>query len=144
MGFEEKIREERSVIGMSISGNPLDGLEQYIQKKSIGLNHVQEILDELNTLDTEDPMMAEEIGDVSTEASSPDSSDVNEDVDTLPKRDQKQKPIVQLIGYVENIRKIQTKKGDNMLIVSCSGVDWKFTTVVFPKFYAAVAPHIVE
>ncbi len=145
MGFEDKIREERSVIGMSISGNPLDWLGQYIQKKSIGLNYVQELLDELNNLDTEDPMMAEEIGDISIENTSPDISE-NDDSDAPPppKKDQKQKPIVQLIGYVENIRKIQTKKGDNMLIVSCSGLDWKFTTVVFPKFYANVAPHIVE
>lgn len=145
MGFEDKIREERSVIGMSISGNPLDGLDQYIQKKSIGLNYVQELLDELNNLDTEDPMMAEEIGDITVENTSWDVSENDDaDVPPPPKKDQKQKPIVQLIGYVENIRKIQTKKGDNMLIVSCSGIDWKFTTVVFPKFYANVAPHIIE
>jgi hypothetical protein len=31
-----------------------------------------------------------------------------------------------------------------MLIVACSAIDWKFTTVVFPKFYWNVAHHIVE
>jgi DNA polymerase III alpha subunit len=61
MTFENRIKEEKSVIGMSISGNPLDGLGRYIIKKSIGLNYVKEFLDELNAIDTEDPMMAEEI-----------------------------------------------------------------------------------
>ncbi len=35
MTFEEKIREERGALGISISGDPLDGLERYIEKKSI-------------------------------------------------------------------------------------------------------------
>jgi|GEM_PF-6896145 len=61
MTFENRIKEEKSVIGMSISGNPLDGMGRYITKKSIGLNYVKEFLDELNSIDTEDAMMAEEI-----------------------------------------------------------------------------------
>jgi DNA polymerase III alpha subunit len=137
MTFENRIKEERSVIGMSISGNPLDGLDRYIIKKSIGLNYVKEFLDELNSIDTEDPLMAEEIGEISTEISLPSegAESLVENQDIPPKKDQKQKPIVQIIGYVDSIRKIQTKKGDNMLIVACSAIDWKFTTVVFPKFY---------
>ncbi len=146
MTFENRIKEERSVIGMSISGNPLDGLDRYIIKKSIGLNYVKEFLDELNSIDTEDPLMAEEIGEISTEISLPSEAaeSLVENQDIPPKKDQKQKPIVQIIGYVDSIRKIQTKKGDNMLIVACSAIDWKFTTVVFPKFYWNVAHHIVE
>lgn len=35
LSFEEKIREERNAIGMSISGDPLDGLKRYIEKKSL-------------------------------------------------------------------------------------------------------------
>jgi DNA polymerase III subunit alpha len=146
MTFENRIKEEKSVIGMSISGNPLDGLDRYITKKSIGLNYVKEFLDELNEIDTEDPTMAEEIWEISTDTivSSESVESSAETSDIPPKKDQKQKPIVQIIGYVDSIRKIQTKKGDNMLIVACSAIDWKFTTVVFPKFYSAVAHHIVE
>ncbi len=36
------------------------------------------------------------------------------------KKEKKEKPIVQVIGYVDTVRKIQTKKGDNMLIATCS------------------------
>jgi len=64
--------------------------------------------------------------------------------DTPLKKEPKVKPVVQVIGYVDSIRKIQTKKGDNMLIVTCSSTGWKFTAVVFPKFYALVAPKIAE
>jgi len=147
MTFENRIKEERSVIGMSISGNPLDGLARYVSRKSIGLNYVKEFLDELNAIDTVDPLMAEEIWEISIDTVSivGDASDwLTENQDIPQKKEQKQKPIVQIIGYVDTIRKIQTKKGDNMLIVSCSSVDWKFTAVVFPKFYWLVAHHIVE
>ena len=41
----------------------------------------------------------------------------NETPEEEIKKEKKEKPIVQVIGYVENIRKIQTKKGENMLIV---------------------------
>jgi hypothetical protein len=62
MSFENRIKEERSVIGMCISGNPLDGLTRYIEKKSLGLNYVKTFLEELNNIDTAaDPLMAEEI-----------------------------------------------------------------------------------
>ena len=40
LSFEEKIREERNAIGMSISGDPLDGLKRYIERKSLGLDKV--------------------------------------------------------------------------------------------------------
>ena len=35
LSFEERIREERGAIGMSISGDPLDGLKRYIERKSL-------------------------------------------------------------------------------------------------------------
>lgn len=146
MSFENRIKEERSVIWMSISGNPLDGLKNYIERKSLWLEYVRAFLDELNSLQTEDPLMADEIGDVVLENSPSDSlwTDMPEISDVSQKKDAKQKPIVQLIGYVDSIRKIQTKKWENMLIVACSAIDWKFTTVVFPKFYSAVAHNIIE
>ncbi len=147
MSFEDRIKEERSVIGMCISGNPLDGLTRYVEKKSIGLNYVKAFLEELNNIDTVDPLMAEEIWEVSTEASNPawENGDALWDIQDAPlKKEQKVKPVVQIIGYVDSIRKIQTKKWDNMLIVTCSSTGWKFTAVVFPKFYALVAPKIAE
>lgn len=35
LSFEDTIREERNTIGISISGDPLDGLGIYIEKKSL-------------------------------------------------------------------------------------------------------------
>lgn len=140
LSFEEKIREERNAIGMSISGDPLDGLKRYIEKKSLGLDKVQEFLKELEASIVEDQVMDDEVSDAWeviqwTEKEIDNDTPPEEEV----KKEKKEKPVVQIIGYVETIRKIQTKKGENMLIVGCSSTGWKFTTIVFPKTYNQVA-----
>jgi len=122
---------------MSISGDPLDGLKRYIEKKSLGLNKVHEFLKTLEEVIIDEPMAEAEIND-GAEIISGDEKET----DTPPEEERKEKqekPIVQVIGYVDSIRKIQTKKGDNMLIVMCSSTGWKFTAVVFPKSYNQVA-----
>jgi len=63
LSFEEKIREERNAIGMSISGDPLDGLKRYIEKKSLGLAKVQEFLKTLEEVITDEPMLDAEVSD---------------------------------------------------------------------------------
>lgn len=138
LSFEEKIREERNAIGMSISGDPLDGLKRYIEKKSIGLAKVKEFLKTLEEVIIDEPMVDAEVSDGSDtivaeekEADTPPEEEI--------KKEKQEKPIVQVIGYVDSIRKIQTKKGDNMLIVMCSSTGWKFTAIVFPKSYNQVA-----
>ncbi len=141
--FEEKIREERNAIGMSISGDPLDGLKRYIEKKSLGLSKVQEFLKTLEEAITDEPLIDSEVSDGGEAI----TAEEKETVDTPPaeediKKNKQEKPVVQVIGYVDSIRKIQTKKGDNMLIVMCSSTGWKFTVVVFPKFYDQIAPLI--
>jgi DNA polymerase III subunit alpha len=140
LSFEEKIREERNAIGMSISGDPLDGLKRYIERKSLGLDKVKEFLAELEASITEDHVMDDEVSDVweviqTTEKEGDNDAPPEEEV----RKEKKEKPIVQVIGYVESIRKIQTKKGDNMLIVWCASTGWKFTSIVFPKAYNQVA-----
>jgi DNA polymerase III subunit alpha len=144
LSFEEKIREERNAIGMSISGDPLDGLKRYIEKKSLGLNKVQEFLKTLEEAITDEALIDSEVNDggetiTAEEKEVVDAPPVEEENNKKNKQD---KPVVQVIGYVDNIRKIQTKKGDNMLIVMCSSTGWKFTVVVFPKFYDQIAPLI--
>lgn len=59
-----------------------------------------------------------------------------------PTKEKKEKPIVQIIWIVDTIRKIQTKKWENMLIVWCSSTWWKFTTIIFPKNYNLLAHKI--
>jgi len=63
LSFEDKIREERNAIGMSISGDPLDGLKRYIERKSLGLDKVKEFLAELEASITEDHVMDDEVSD---------------------------------------------------------------------------------
>lgn len=137
LSFEEKIREERNAIGMSISWDPLDGLKRYIEKKSLGLDKVKEFLAELEASITEDHVVDDEVND-SGESLQSDEKESEQPEEEL-KKEKKEKPIVQVIGYVENIRKIQTKKWENMLIVWCSSTGWKFTAIVFPKTYNQVA-----
>lgn len=142
--FEEKIREERNVIGMSISGDPLDGLKRYIEKKSLWLSKVKEFLAELEASIVDEPVIDDVVSDawevIQSEEKEPENSDAPEEEKT---QERKEKPIVQVIGYVDSIRKIQTKKGENMLIVMCSSTGWKFTAVVFPKAYPQVA-HLIK
>lgn len=40
--FEEKIRGEKQSIGYSVSGHGLDGLKPYIDKRTIGMEHIIE------------------------------------------------------------------------------------------------------
>lgn len=95
---------------MSISGDPLDGLKRYIEKKSIGLAKVQEFLKTLEENITEEVMIGDEVND----APEITTTEEKENADTPPeeevKKEKLEKPIVQVIGYVESIRKIITKK----------------------------------
>lgn len=107
--FEEKIREERNAIGMSISGDPLDGLKRYIEKKSLGLNKVQEFLKTLEEVIIDEPMVDAELSE-SGEVISLDEKETDAPPEEEIRKEKQEKPIVQVIGYVDSIRKIQTKK----------------------------------
>lgn len=117
LSFEEKIREERNAIGMSISGDPLDGLTRYIERKSLGLDKVKEFLAILEESITEEQIIDDEVSDAGEVVSEEKETENDEEEQ---KKEKKERPIVQVIGYVDTVRKIQTKKGDNMLIVTCS------------------------
>lgn len=139
LSFEEKIREERNAIGMSISGDPLDWLKRYIERKSLGLDKVKEFLAILEESITEEQIIDDEVSDAGEVVTEEKETENDEEEQ---KKEKKEKPIVQVIGYVDTVRKIQTKKGDNMLIATCSSTWWKFTVVVFPKVYNQIAHQI--
>lgn len=40
--FEEKIRGEKQSIGYGVSGHGLDGLKPYVDKRTIGMEHITE------------------------------------------------------------------------------------------------------
>jgi hypothetical protein len=111
MTFEEKIREERNAIGMSISGDPLDGLKRYIEKKSLGLDKVKEFITLLEENITEEALISDEIDDSGEIPLKEEKEDEDTPLEEKEERkERKEKPVVQVIGYVENIRKIITKK----------------------------------
>ena len=110
MSFEDKIREERKAIGMSISGDPLDGLKRYIERKSLGLSKVQEFLKTLEETITEEAMIDDEVSDVSEVVSTEEKENTDTPPEEETKKERQEKPIVQVIGYVDSMRKIITKK----------------------------------
>lgn len=85
-------------------------------------------------------MVADEVSDGSEVIV--EEKEVDDTPEEEVKKEKKEKPIVQVIGYVDTVKKIQTKKGDNMLIATCSSTGWKFTVIVFPKMYDQIARHI--
>lgn len=127
---------------MSISGDPLDGLKRYIEKKSLGLDKVKEFISILEESITEEVMVDEEVSDTGTEIINEEKEIETDTPGEEIKKERKEKPIVQVIGYVDTVKKIQTKKGDNMLIATCSSTGWKFTVIVFPKMYDQIAHQI--
>lgn len=139
LSFEDTIREERNTIGISISGDPLDGLGIYIEKKSLWLVHVKEFLKLLEENIEEISTWEEDISENDFTAWEQEVLlDAPEEI-REPTKEKKEKPIVQIIWIVDTIRKIQTKKWENMLIVWCSSTWWKFTTIIFPKNYNLLA-----
>ena len=95
---------------MSISGDPLDGLARYIEQKSIGLKYVEEFIKELENAGTEEVMIEDEITDEVSVDSSAESDNIAASESEPIEKERKEKPIVQVIGYVDTIKKIQTKK----------------------------------
>ncbi len=95
---------------MSISGDPLDGLKRYIEKKSIGLAKVQEFLKTLEENITEEVMIDDEVSDTTEVTTTEEKESTDSPPEEEVKKEKLEKPIVQVIGYVESIRKIITKK----------------------------------
>ncbi len=174
MSYEEMILGEKQIIGYSVSGHWLDGLKKYIQKRTIGFEHViafrekmkekallmnieQMVVPVASGPDHEDeshewadqiPMTAP-ISEVAEESKVEDIVAEAEEAEA-PKKEEKKKdkrkdaPRVRFIGLVTSIRKIQTKTGKLMMVATCESTSFHFTIVVFPKEYEKFAPLIEE
>ena len=176
MSFEEKIVHERAIIGYMVSGAPLTGLAKYVERRSIGLEHVRAGLEAMakavvaapeadmgevrdatdgipnNSASTVE-MSPSEGGVIAPEAV-PAGADVPpSEGEPLPpepgqeegaseksspakggRRRDKKIP-AQLVGYVQDVRRVQTKTDKLMLIVQCQSTFFDFTVVVFPRDY---------
>lgn len=150
MSYEEKITGERMSIGYSVSGHALDGLGPFIERRTIGKESALQFLKEFElaeqnrALESEEGDMPEAGGDspapsTAAVAAPKKSSAMPKDDDVKgkdAKKGEKEKLTrVRYIGYIQSVRKIQTKTGKLMAVAMCEGIHFKFATVIFPKDY---------
>ncbi len=51
---------------------------------------------------------------------------------------------VRYVGYIQSVRKIQTKSGKLMCVALCDGIHFRFSIVVFPKDYDSMGNVLQE
>ncbi len=140
--FEETLKWEKEMIGFSVSGHALDGLQSYCQRRSNNIKKLRMDFEELLVLDKKDNPEKYEIPPLTP------SSKGGEKNETLPlqggdawkaeeatkkiKKERKQE-IVQAVWIVSDLRSIFTKTGKKMMFLKCEWFDYDFEVVIFPK-----------
>ncbi len=71
-------------------------------------------------------------------AKKPTSLPVADDVEKPKFKEKEKLTRVRYIGYIQSVRKIQTKTGKLMCVALCDGIHFRFSIVVFPKDYDAL------
>ena len=158
MTYEQKIKWEKEIIWYGVSGHWLDWLKKYLNQKSSGLEHIikfnrqmkeKELLEmeknfaDIQNIDEDENNSWEEKVEKLEEI----KEEVKEEVQAPPKevKKERRKEIkARLFWLVNSIRKIQTKTGKLMMIVSCDSSFFKFNVVIFPKEYEKYANSIEE
>lgn len=161
MTYEEKIRGEKQSIGYSVSGHALDGLKAYVEKRTIGHEHVKEFKKKLAEHDSFDADAGDEIGEdgparaaavekpaagaaVTEDGAPPVGEENSKGKDKDPAKKKERDPRVRFIGYVTGVRNVQTKTGKMMAIANCDSFDFRFTIVIFPKDYETLGKLLEE
>lgn len=148
MDFENKIKGEKASIGYSISGHGLDGLKPFIDKRTIGKEHVTAFLKKM--AEQEEMALEDEDGNVlEVEKTAPKENVATEAVaeadEKTDKKKEREKQIrVRFVGLVTSVRKVQTKTGKLMAVANCDSTDFRFSIVVFPKDYELLGHLLVE
>jgi DNA polymerase-3 subunit alpha len=157
MSYEEKITGEKLSIGYSVSGHGLDGLGPFIERRTIGKDTALQFLKDFELAEqTRSHEIPAEGGEMPTdgepgsdappapaavpapEPKKPAPLPVADDVEK-PKSKEREKLVrVRYIGYVQSVRKIQTKTGKLMCVALCDGIHFRFSIVIFPKDYEAL------
>ena len=151
MTFEERIRGEKQSIGYSVSGHGLDGLKPYIDKRTVGMEHITEWRKKMAErvvmdLDHGEDDTEESTSDIQKPAIAPETSQEENDKRTGMKAKTKKEAMkrVRLIGLVSSVRHVQTKTGKMMAIAICDSFDFRFTVLVFSKEYETLSPLLEE
>ena len=161
----EKIRGEKQSIGYGVSGHGLDGLKPYVDRRTVGMEHIVEWkkkMSERVVVDVghQEEENGEEVGmnlsvhpennltpalPINTSHSDP-LQGINNDKRTGLQAKTKKEAMkrVRLIGLVTSVRLIQTKTGKMMAVATCDSFDFKFTILVFSKEYEALSPLLEE
>ncbi|MDP2104015.1 MAG: DNA polymerase III subunit alpha, partial [Candidatus Gracilibacteria bacterium] len=149
MTFEQCIRGEKQSVGYCISGHGLDGLKAYINKRTIGREHIvawqkkmqERIVIEVNHNDGGDENVGANLS-IRPEEKSP-STPLKEGEGRIKTKKEAMKR-VRFIGLITSVRHVQTKTGKMMAIAMCDSSDFRFTLLVFSKEYETLSPLLEE
>jgi len=121
--FEEKLRWEKEMIGFSVSWHALDWLKRYCSRRSKNTKLLKMSFEEIAKLpeykieDKKDKKNLEE----------------NKNQEKSAKKNQNKQEMLQVVWVVNNIRKIVTKTGKNMMFLICEGFDYEFEVTIFDR-----------
>jgi DNA polymerase III subunit alpha len=141
MTFEERIKWEKTVIWYPISGHPLDGIGEFVQKKSKNLWPIYEWKKKKTDI-VDSVIMHDEDGSEiqSLTLDSPSSSIISDDWNSL----EDETIYATLIWVVTESRSIQTKTGWTMLLARVESVWFEFRLTIFSREYEKYASKILE
>jgi DNA polymerase III subunit alpha len=140
MTFEERMKWEKSMIGYPVSGHPLDGMGDFIQKKSKNIGAIYEWLHRSEIpeiLDTETPLDHHVANDEW-------SWIILSDYPTSPQKEVETQLFATLIWLVTDVRKIQTKTGNMMLLATVESAWFTFRLTIFSREYETYAEKVQE
>lgn len=127
ISMDQKLLWEKELLGLYISGHPLDKFKEKLGEASFNMKKIKkEALEKLDKMNKEKAKMI-------AAGKKIDWKDRSQfDVKT------------KLIGHVEIIREINTKKGDQMAFVKIADTEDEAEMVLFPKIYAEVKKFLTE
>lgn len=142
MSFEDRMKWEKMTIGYPVSGHPLDGLTEFIKKKSKNISQVYEWLEKGQEWDVppEEDILPD-MPPLHLDADSPPPLD--NETDAVP-QEKEETLYATLIGLVHEVKKIQTKSWGNMLIATLESAGFFFRLTIFSRDYDTYAKKIEE
>lgn len=133
------------MIGYPVSGHPLDGLNDFILKRSKNAKTVIDWLEKLQNPEApENTENSENTENIETIANTSEKSENISESKKLNKKSKKDEETATLIGLVAEARHIPTKTGGNMIIATIQSAGFDFTVAVFPRDYDIYKDKIIE
>ena len=160
MTFEERMKGEKAMVGYPVSGHPLDGMEDFIVKKSKNIARVQSWLEKLHNPEAvteedlekihqnpENPTQTKNTESTDTAISPENNTETEEKTETSKekkKTEKKDEEKATLIGLVSEVHHIPTKSGQMMIIAVVQSVGFDFRVIVFGRDYDIYKEKLIE